>query len=179
MPSIIPYRTLGKTGETFSAIGVGGWHLGLKRVDEQLSFRIIRTAIDRGINFLDNCWDYNEGASETRMGKALRDGYRQRVFLMTKIDGRSYSEAMRQLDKSLERLQTDCIDLVQHHEILRYDDPYRIFDGEVPIARLSTRKKRVRSDISASRDTRIQTFTCTCSKWPDNTASYSTPCKCR
>jgi aryl-alcohol dehydrogenase-like predicted oxidoreductase len=130
MPSTIPYRALGKTGETVSAIGLGGWHLGLKRVDEQLSFRIIRTAIDRGINFLDNCWDYNEGASETRMGKALRDGYRQKVFLMTKIDGRSYSEAMRQLDKSLERLQTDCIDLVQHHEILRYDDPHRIFDGE-------------------------------------------------
>ena len=93
-------------------------------------FRIIRTAINRGINFLDNCWDYNDGASETRMGKALRDGYRQKVFLMTKIDGRSYSEAMRQLDKSLERLQTDCIDLVQHHEILRYDDPHRIFDDE-------------------------------------------------
>jgi aryl-alcohol dehydrogenase-like predicted oxidoreductase len=130
MPSTIPYRTLGKTGEKVSAIGLGGWHLGLKSVDEQLSFRIIRTAIDRGINFLDNCWDYNEGASETRMGKALRDGYRQKVFLMTKIDGRSYSEATRQLDKSLERLQTDCIDLVQHHEILRYDDPHRIFDDE-------------------------------------------------
>ena len=113
-----------------SAIGLGGWHLGLERVDEQLSVRIIRTAIDRGINFLDNCWDYNDGASETRMGKALRDGYRQKVFLMTKIDGRSYAEAMRQLDQSLERLRTDCIDLVQHHEILRYDDPHRIFDEE-------------------------------------------------
>src|SRR2546428_11338102 len=130
MQSTIPYRTLGRTGERVSAIGLGGWHLGLERVDEPLSLRIIRTAIDRGINFLDNCWDYNDGASETRMGKALRDGYRQKVFLMTKIDGRSYSEAMRQLDKSLERLQTDCIDLVQHHEILRYDDPHRIFDDE-------------------------------------------------
>jgi aryl-alcohol dehydrogenase-like predicted oxidoreductase len=128
--STIPYRTLGRTGERVSAIGLGGWHLGLERVDEQLSFRIIRTAIDRGINFLDNCWDYNDGASETRMGRALRDGYRQKVFLMTKIDGRSYAEAMRQLDQSLERLQTDCIDLVQHHEILRYDDPHRIFDEE-------------------------------------------------
>jgi aryl-alcohol dehydrogenase-like predicted oxidoreductase len=128
--STIPYRTLGRTGERVSAIGLGGWHLGLERVDEQLSFRIVRTAIDRGINFLDNCWDYNDGASETRMGKALRDGYRQKVFLMTKIDGRSYAEAMRQLDQSLERLQTDCIDLVQHHEILRYDDPHRIFDEE-------------------------------------------------
>ena len=130
MQSTIPYRTLGRTGERVSAIGLGGWHLGLERVDEQLSFRIIRTAIDRGINFLDNCWDYNDGASETRMGKALGDGYRQKVFLMTKIDGRSYAEAMRQLDTSLKRLQTDCIDLVQHHEILRYDDPHRIFDEE-------------------------------------------------
>jgi aryl-alcohol dehydrogenase-like predicted oxidoreductase len=128
--STIPYRTLGRTGERVSALGLGGWHLGLERVDEQLSFRIIRTAIDRGINFLDNCWDYNDGASETRMGKALRDGYRQKVFLMTKVDGRSYAEAMRQLDQSLERLRTDCIDLVQHHEILRYDDPHRIFDEE-------------------------------------------------
>src|SRR6202166_4909779 len=130
MQSTIPYRTLGRTGERVSAIGLGGWHLGLERVDEQLSFRIVRTAIDRGINFLDNCWDYNDGASETRMGKALRDGYRRKVFLMTKIDGRSYAEAMRQLDTSLERLQTDCIDLVQHHEILRYDDPHRVFDDE-------------------------------------------------
>lgn len=130
MPSTIPYRRLGHTGESVSAIGLGGWHLGLKHVDEQLSVRIIRTAIDRGINFLDNCWDYNDGASETRMGKALRDGYRQKAFLMTKIDGRSYAEAMRQLDTSLSRLQTDCIDLVQHHEVLRYEDPHRIFDDE-------------------------------------------------
>ena len=130
MQSTIPYRTLGRTGERISAIGLGGWHLGLERVDEPLSLRIIRTAIDRGINFLDNCWDYNDGASEIRMGKALRDGYRHKVFLMTKIDGRSYAEAVRQLDQSLERLKTDCIDLVQHHEILRYDDPHRIFDEE-------------------------------------------------
>src|SRR5216117_3108934 len=78
MQSTIPYRTLGRTGERVSAIGLGGWHLGLERVDEHLSFRIVRTAIDRGINFLDNCWDYNDGASEIRMGKALRDGYRAR-----------------------------------------------------------------------------------------------------
>ncbi len=130
MQSTITYRTLGRTGERISAIGLGGWHLGLERVDEPLSLRIIRTAIDRGINFLDNCWDYNDGASEIRMGKALRDGYRHKVFLMTKIDGRSYAEAVRQLDQSLERLKTDCIDLVQHHEILRYDDPHRIFDEE-------------------------------------------------
>lgn len=128
--SDIPYRLLGSTGETVSAIGLGGWHLGLEHVDERLSLRLVRTAIDRGINFLDNCWDYNDGASETRMGKALRDGYRQKAFLMTKIDGRSYAEAGRQLEESLRRLQTDCIDLVQHHEILRFEDPHRIFDDE-------------------------------------------------
>src|ERR1035437_9302325 len=124
------YRTLGGTGEKVSAIGIGGWHIGLKGGDEQLSIRIIRTAVDRGINFMDNSWDYNEGASEIRMGKALRDGYRDRVFLMTKIDGRSKKEAARQLDQSLRRLQVDMIDLVQHHEVLRYEDPHRIFDDE-------------------------------------------------
>jgi aryl-alcohol dehydrogenase-like predicted oxidoreductase len=124
------YRTLGSTGEKVSAIGVGGWHLGLKHVDEQLAVRIVRTAIDRGINFLDNCWDYNEGASEIRMGRALRDGYRQKAFVMTKIDGRSKKEATKQLNESLKRLQVDCIDLVQHHEILRYEDPHRIFNDE-------------------------------------------------
>ena len=124
------YRVLGSTGEKVSAIGVGGWHLGLKYVDEQLSIRIVRTAIDRGINFMDNSWDYNEGASEIRMGKALRDGYRDKVFLMTKIDGRSKKEAARQLDESLQRFQVDHIDLVQHHEIIRYEDPHRIFDEE-------------------------------------------------
>jgi len=124
------YRVLGSTGETVSAIGVGGYHLGSEKVDEQLSIRIVRTAIDRGINFLDNCWDYNEGASEIRMGKALRDGYRDKVFLMTKIDGRSKKEAEKQLDESLRRLHVDHIDLVQHHEVLRYEDPHRIFDEE-------------------------------------------------
>lgn len=124
------YRTLGRTRERVSAIGVGGWHLGLKQVDEQTAIRIVRSAIDKGINFLDNSWDYNDGASEVRMGKALRDGYREKAFVMTKIDGRSKREAARQLNESLKRLQVDCIDLVQHHEILRYEDPHRIFDDE-------------------------------------------------
>lgn len=126
----MPYRPLGSTGEMVSVIGVGGWHLALKQVDERLAIRIVRDAIDRGINFLDNCWDYNEGRSEERMGKALRDGYRQKAFVMTKIDGRSYGEAMRQVEDSLRRLQVDCIDLVQHHEILRFEDPFRILDEE-------------------------------------------------
>ena len=126
----MPMRTLGRTGVRVSLIGLGGWHLGFKTIDEQLSVRIIRTAIDNGINFMDNCWDYNEGASELRMGKALRDGYRERAFLMTKIDGRTKQDAAKQLDESLKRLQTDHIDLVQHHEILRYEDPHRIFDDQ-------------------------------------------------
>jgi aryl-alcohol dehydrogenase-like predicted oxidoreductase len=124
------YRELGSTGEKVSAIGVGGWHLGLKHVDEELAIRIVRTAIDRGITFLDNSWDYSNGTSELRMGKALRDGYRDRAFVMTKIDGRSKQEASRQLDESLQRLSVDYIDLVQHHEVLRFDDPHRIFHAE-------------------------------------------------
>jgi aryl-alcohol dehydrogenase-like predicted oxidoreductase len=128
--SEMPYRQLGTTNERVSCIGLGGWHLSLKHVDEDLSQRIIRTAIDRGINFMDNSWDYQSGESERRMGKALRDGYRKRVFLMTKIDGRSKKEAASQLDESLKRLKVDYIDLVQHHEVIRYEDPHRIFDEE-------------------------------------------------
>jgi predicted aldo/keto reductase-like oxidoreductase len=124
------YRQLGSTGLQVSAIGVGGWHLSLKHVDAPLSVRIVRSAIDRGITFMDNCWDYNEGVSEKRMGKALSDGYREKVFLMTKIDGRSKKEATRQLNESLKRLKVDMIDMVQHHEILRFEDPHRIFDED-------------------------------------------------
>lgn len=122
----VPYRTLGATGEKVSAIGLGGWHIGSQR-DESESIRIIRTAVDRGINFLDNCWDYHDGGSEVRMGKALRDGYRQRVFLMTKIDGRTKDSAARQIEDSLRRLQTDHIDLMQVHEVIRENDPERVF----------------------------------------------------
>ena len=125
------YRELGTTGEKVSAIGLGGWHLGLPKVDEKLAIRIIHAAVDRGITFLDNCWDYNEGLSEIRMGRALKEnGSRKKIFLMTKIDGRSKKEAARQLEHSLERLQTECIDLVQHHEILRFEDPDRIFQED-------------------------------------------------
>jgi aryl-alcohol dehydrogenase-like predicted oxidoreductase len=121
------YRTLGSTNEKVSAIGVGGWHLGLARVEEQLAIRILREALDRGINFLDNSWDYNDGASELRMGQALREAGRDKAFLMTKIDGRTKREAKRQLDASLGRLGVEMIDLVQHHEIIRFEDPDRIF----------------------------------------------------
>jgi len=135
------YRVLGKTKQRVSPIGLGGWHLGLPTVSEQLALRIVHSAIDRGINFLDHSWDYNGGASELRVGKALRDGYRDKVFLMTKIDGRSKKEAMRQLDESLRRLQTERIDLVQHHEVIRFDDPHRIFDPEgANVALIEARK---------------------------------------
>ncbi|MBV9488703.1 MAG: aldo/keto reductase [Verrucomicrobia bacterium] len=122
------YRVLGRTGEHVSAIGLGGSHIAKPAVPASESIRLIHEAIDRGINFMDNSWDYNEGQSEMRMGQALSEGqYRDRAFLMTKIDGRTKEEAARQIETSLERLKTDRIDLLQHHEILRFDDPDRIF----------------------------------------------------
>ncbi len=125
----IPYRTLGHTGERVSCIGMGGFHLGHKELSEKDAVLLMHAGIDRGINFLDNSWDYNDGESERRMGKALQqDGYRDRVFLMTKIDGRTRESAAKQIDESLRRLQTDRIDLLQFHEIIRFEDPDRIFD---------------------------------------------------
>ena len=120
------YRTLGRTGERVSAIGLGGHHIGRLR-EEQDSIKLIRSAIDRGINFMDNSWDYHNGRSHRWMGAALKDGYRQKVFLMTKIDGRTKGAAMMQIDESLKSLQTDRIDLMQHHEVIRMEDPDRIF----------------------------------------------------
>ena len=120
-----PRRALGHTGEQVSILGVGGYHLG--RPSEQEAIRIVRTALDNGMNFLDNCWDYNGGDSEVRMGKALGDGYRHKAFLMTKIDGRDANTAAKQIDESLKRLQTDHVDLLQFHEVIRMDDPERIF----------------------------------------------------
>ncbi|HEV2469061.1 MAG TPA: aldo/keto reductase [Candidatus Sulfotelmatobacter sp.] len=124
--SPIPTRVLGRTGEKVSIVGLGGYHLGMQP-DEQESIRIIRSGLDDGVNFLDNCWDYNGGQSEIRMGKALRDGYRHKAFLMTKIDGRTKQAATQQLEESLRRLQTDHIDLLQFHEVIRDSDPDRIF----------------------------------------------------
>jgi uncharacterized protein len=123
----VPHRTLGHTGESVSMIGIGGYHLGASSVEEEEAIRIIRTALDHGVNFLDNCWDYNNGVSEERMGKALRDGYRNQAFLMTKIDGRTKAAAAQQLEDSLRRLQTDHIDLLQFHEVIRETDPERVF----------------------------------------------------
>ncbi len=120
------YRTLGQTGERVSVIGLGGFHIGQLKT-EQESIQLIRQAIDRGINFMDNSWDYHNGRSHRWMGAALKNGYRQKAFLMTKIDGRSKAAAMQQIDESLKDLQVDHIDLLQHHEILRFEDPDRIF----------------------------------------------------
>jgi len=122
----MPYRKLGRTGENVSLLGIGGAHLGKPKTDAE-AVRIVRTAIDNGVNFMDNCWDYNGGTSELRMGTALRDGYRGKVFLMTKIDGQDGTTAQQQLNESLQRLQTDHLDLLQFHEIIRMNDPDRIF----------------------------------------------------
>jgi uncharacterized protein len=125
------YRKLGSTGESVSAIGLGGSHIGKPAVTEAEATRLIHQAIDRGLTFMDNSWDYNEGQSEIRMGNALAESrYRDKAFLMTKIDGRGKDIATRQIETSLDRLKTDRIDLVQHHEILRFDDPDRIFGAE-------------------------------------------------
>ena len=122
-------------------VGLGGYHLARPNVEEAESIRIVRTAIDNGLNFLDNCWDYNDGQSELRMGKALRDGYRGRAFLMTKIDGRDKNTAARQIEESLRRLETEHIDLLQFHEIIRMNDPDRIFAaGGAMEAALEARK---------------------------------------
>ncbi len=134
------YRTLGRTGERVSAIGLGGYHMGVPQ-DEQDGIRLVRTAVDRGINFLDNCWDYHEGKSEVWMGKALRDGYRQKVFLMTKFDGRTKKSTASQIDESLQRLGTDRVDLMQYHENIRLEDPDRFFAADGPLEALLEAKK--------------------------------------
>ncbi|WP_224242183.1 aldo/keto reductase [Hyalangium gracile] len=136
----IARRKLGRTGEQISCIGVGGFHIGTQK-DENESIQLIRRALDNGLNFLDNCWDYNEGQSEIRMGKALRDGYRSKAFLMTKIDGRDRKTAEAQIDESLERLQTDHLDLLQLHEVIYEKDPELAFaKGNVMEAMIAARK---------------------------------------
>ncbi len=134
------YRLLGSTGESVSLIGMGGFHLGKPESDEA-AVRLVRSAIDHGITFMDNAWDYNEGTSELRAGKALRDGYRDKVFQMTKIDGRTKKAAARQIEESLARLQTDHLDLLQHHEIIRMEDADQIFkEGGAMEAALEAKK---------------------------------------
>jgi aryl-alcohol dehydrogenase-like predicted oxidoreductase len=135
------YRVLGQTGEKVSCIGLGGSHIGTPKVTDSAANKIIRAAIDRGLTFMDNSWDYNGGTSETRMGKALRDGYRQKAFLMTKFDGRTKDSANEQIDESLKRLQTDHLDLLQFHENIRFDDPDRFFAKDGAAEALTAAKK--------------------------------------
>jgi aryl-alcohol dehydrogenase-like predicted oxidoreductase len=138
----VPKRKLGSTGVEVSMLGLGGAHIGkAEKLDDEQAIRLMRDAVEGGITFFDNCWDYNEGKSEERMGKALRDGYRQRVFLMTKLDGRTAQAATLQLEQSLKRLQTDVIDLVQVHEVIRMNDPERAFAADGVIGALQAAKK--------------------------------------
>jgi predicted aldo/keto reductase-like oxidoreductase len=126
----MPMRKLGQTGEKVSMLGLGGSHIGTKDLTRREAVAIIRSALDRGLNFMDNSWDYNGGESEIRLGKALRDGYRRKAFVMTKVDGRTKKEARRQIDQSLKRLGVDHVDLLQHHEVIRFDDADRIFAAD-------------------------------------------------
>jgi predicted aldo/keto reductase-like oxidoreductase len=174
------YRTLGRTGERVSVIGLGGWHIGQPSISEDESIRLIRQAVDRGITFMDNCWDYNEGASQVRMGKALKDGYRKRVFLMDKIDGRTQKSAAEQIDQCLQRLQTDVIDLLQHHEVIRLEDPDRIFaEGGAQEAVLAAQKAgKVRYvGFTGHKDPVVHLRMLELAR--KHTISTSTPCSCR
>lgn len=137
----MPKRTLGRTGEQVSCIGLGGSHIGKPKVTDDEAIRLIRSALDRGLNFMDNSWDYNDGKSETRMGKALQGGYRQKAYLMTKFDGRTKDSAMKQIDESLKRLQTDHVDLLQFHETIRFDDPDRFFAADGAAEALTAARK--------------------------------------
>src|ERR1051326_5147936 len=140
-PNTLPYRQLGRTGVRVSALGLGGSHIGTSKLSSSEAVRIIQAALDGGLNFMDNSWDYHKGESEKRLGKALKNGYRSKAFVMTKVDGRSKKEAARQLDESLKRLGLDEIDLLQHHEVIRFDDADRIFaEGGAMEAFVAARK---------------------------------------
>jgi aryl-alcohol dehydrogenase-like predicted oxidoreductase len=139
MKNGIPYNELGSTGQNVSRIGLGGYHMG--KASEKEAIEIVRTAIDNGINFMDNAWDYHDGRSENYMGKALRDGYREKVFLMTKIDGQTKRAASKQMDESLARLRVDYVDLMQCHEVIRMGDPERIFGADGAFEALREAKK--------------------------------------
>jgi aryl-alcohol dehydrogenase-like predicted oxidoreductase len=140
----VPTRPLGRTGERVSLLGLGGFHLG--RPTEQEAITIVRTALDNGVTFLDNSWDYNDGQSELRVGKALRDGYRERAFVMTKIDARTKRVAAAQLEQSLRRLQVDALDLLQFHEVIRAHEPDLLFapDGALEAALDAQRAGKLR-----------------------------------
>jgi aryl-alcohol dehydrogenase-like predicted oxidoreductase len=136
----MPMRKLGSTGVEVSLLGLGGFHIGLAK-DEKTAVQIVRAAVDHGVTFMDNCWDYNDGKSQVWMGNALRDGYRKRVFLMTKIDGRTRKSAADQIDQCLRSFGTDVIDLMQVHEVIRMSDPDRVFGPDGAIEALVAARK--------------------------------------
>jgi aryl-alcohol dehydrogenase-like predicted oxidoreductase len=142
----VPQRQLGSTGAMVSMIGLGGYHIGSRKLSTKEAVELIQAAIDNGITFLDNSWDYHNGDSENRVGKALKGGYRERAFVMTKIDGRSRKEADKQLDESLNRLDCGHIDLLQHHEVIRFEDADRIFaeDGAMQTFLNAKREGKIR-----------------------------------
>ncbi len=141
----MPYRVLGKTGEKVSLLCLGGYHIGTSSLTDEETVRLIRKAIDEGINFLDNAWCYNGGRSEERVGLALKDGYRDKVFLMTKHHGRDAATAQQHLEQSLRRLQVDVIDLWQFHEIIRPEEPARIYsEGAIEFALKAREQGKVR-----------------------------------
>ena len=156
------YRRLGRTGESVSAIGFGGSHFAKPGIDEATSIRLCHAALDRGMNFMDNAWDYNDGASERRMGMALsQGGYRNKAFLMTKVDGRNKDIAQTQLDQSLRRLRTDHLDLWMFHEVLRFDDPDRIFapGGAIETAIAAKQAGKIRHiGFTGHKDPRIHVY---------------------
>ena len=127
----IPYRPLGKTSLNISILTVGGWNIGRSSLSENESISIMRTAIDNGVNFFDNAWHYHNGRSEERMGKALQDGYRDKVILMTKHHGRDPETAQKQLEDSLRRLRTDVIDVWQFHEMMTLDEVEKVYSSGV------------------------------------------------
>jgi len=136
----MPTRILGRTGVRVSVLGIGGAHVG--RVEEDLGVRMILRAVDEGMTFMDNAWEYNKGRSEDIMGKALAmDGRRKKAFLMTKVCSREYADAKQQLEQSLRRLQTDYLDLWQFHECNYHNDPEWVFEKGAMRAALEARKE--------------------------------------
>jgi predicted aldo/keto reductase-like oxidoreductase len=150
----VPKRPLGSTGEMVSLLAVGGYHIGSPS-DPRVGVEIIRTAIDNGVNFFDNACCYHNGRSEEIMGRALREGYREKVVLMTKNHGRDYDTYKKRLQQSLTRLQTDCIDVVQFHEIIQEGIPEKLFkDGAIDAA------------VEARKEGKIRFIGFTGHKWP-------------
>ena len=140
----MPYRVLGRTGEKVSLLGIGGYHMGVDTLSEEAAIRLVRTAMDAGVNFLDNAWEYMDGRSETLMGKALKDGYREKAFLMSKVLDRTREGAQQQLEDSLRRLDVDVIDLWQFHSLRHAEDARAVFENLFDIALKAQEQGKIR-----------------------------------